>query len=336
LLSYQNIHNIEQLKLLGDPRRLAILQWLMAGPESLSTLGKKLGDHPAKVRHHLKQLEQEGFIELTSTRVIRGFVEKYYQATSQAFLFTGLILPQSPHPKKETIIALGSHDLALEKLASRFNQDYGDEVQFTPIPVGSLEGLIALSQGLSQMAGCHLLDADSGDYNLPYVRHFFPGRPMRLITLAYRQQGLIIPSGNPQGLRGMEDLSREDVEFINRASGSGTRIWIDQQLHRLGIASQSIHGYHREAHTHTQVAAAVAQGTASTGVGLQAAAQQFNLGFIPLFQECYDLVIPQESLDNPRISLLIECFLSGEYRRLIEGLGGYDTTQNGKEKRNLS
>ena len=95
-------------------------------------------------------------------------------------------------------------------------------------------------------------------------------------------------------------------------------------------------GYHREAHTHTQASVAFAQGAASTGVGLQADAQQFYLGFIPLFQECYDLVIPQESLDDPRISLLIECFLSEEYRRLIEGQEGYDTTKNGKERRNLS
>lgn len=331
--TYRNIQNIEQVKVLGDPRRLAILQWLMAGPETLSTLGRKLGDHPAKVRHHLKLLEGEGFVELVSTRIVRGFVEKYYQATSHAFLLNSLILPQNPYPKTDTIVALGSHDLALERLADQFNQDHGSEIRFISLPVGSLDGLDALRQGLCQMAGCHLLDAESGEYNLPYVRHFFPERSMRLITLAYRQQGLIVPPGNPLNLRGLEDLARDDVQFINRAAGSGTRIWLDQQLHRLGIPASRVHGYDREAYTHTQVAAAVAQGKASAGIGLQAAARQFNLGFIPLFQERYDLVIPQEGMQNPSIMRLIDSFLSREYRRLIEGLGGYDITHYGEEKR---
>jgi molybdate-binding protein len=331
--SFRNLKDITQLKLLGDPRRLAVLQWLMAGPETLSTLGKKLGDHPAKVRHHLKLLEQVGFVELVSTRIVRGFVEKYYQATSRAFMVTGLILPQNPHPEDQTIVALGSHDLALERLTSRFNQEHSREIQFVSLPVGSLEGLVALRQGICQIAGCHLLDAASGEYNLPYVRHIFPERSMRLITLAYRQQGLIVPAGNPQGLRGLVDLTHPDVQFINRASGSGTRIWIDQQLHRQGIPPNAVRGYDQEVYTHTQVAAAVAQGKANAGVGLEASARQSNLGFIPLFQECYDLVIPQENIENPRIVFLIDSFLSREYRRLIEGLGGYDITHYGEEKR---
>ncbi len=158
---------------------------------------------------------------------------------------------------------------------------------------------------------------------------------MRLITLAYRQQGLIVPQGNPLNLRGLEDLVREDVQFINRNAGSGTRIWLDQQLHRLGIPASRVRGYEQEAHTHTQVASQIAAGKASAGIGLQAAASQYNLGFIPLFQECYDLVIPKENIANPRIMLLVDSFLSGEYRRLIEGFGGYDITQIGKEKKTL-
>jgi molybdate-binding protein len=328
----QTIKDISHLKVIGDPRRLEILQWLMAGPESLSSLGKKLGDHPAKVRHHLKQLEQEGLVEQTSTRIVRGFVEKYYQATSRAYLFTGVILPVNPYPQNKTILALGSHDLALERLAEQFNRDHGDEIHFICLPVGSLIGLVALCQGLCQITGCHLLDADTGEYNAPYVRHFFPGRPMRMLTLAYREQGFIIPPGNPLGLRRLEDLARPEVQFINRAPGSGTRIWLDQKLHQLGIPSGAVRGYRQEAHTHTQVAAAVARGVASTGIGLQAAARQFQLGFIPLFQERYDLVIPEEETNDPKIQLLIDSFLSGEYRRQIESLGGYDITQTGKER----
>ncbi len=332
---YRSIQNVEQMKVLGDPRRLALLQWLMAGPETLSTLGRKLGEHPAKVRHHLKQLEEAGFVELVSTRILRGFVEKYYQATSRAFHLNELILPQNPNPNSQTIVALGSNDLALEKLAERFNQEHGSEIRFISLPVGSLDGLAALRQGICQLAGCHLLDTDSGEYNLPYVRHFFPERPMLLVTLAYRQQGLIVPTGNPLGLRGLEDLVRQDVQFINRAAGSGTRIWFDQQLHRLGIPASRVKGYNQAAHTHLQVAAAVAEGKASAGIGLQAAARQFGLDFIPLFKECYDLVFSQESMNNPGIPRIIDSFISAEYRHLIEGFTGYDITQNGKEKRTL-
>ena len=197
------------------------------------------------------------------------------------------------------------------------------------LPVGSLEGLIAMRQGLAQMAGCHLLDAESGEYNLPFVRHLFPDRAVSLFTLAHRQQGLIVAPGNPHQVRGLEDLARPDLTLINRNRGSGTRLWLDRHLTLLGIDSQVVHGYSREARTHTAAAEAVRSGRADLALGLQAAALQYDLDFIPLFQERFDLAIPQELAQNHRLAPFLEYLNSGEFRRSVAVLEGYDTAHTG-------
>lgn len=326
----QRIQNLEQIKTLSDPRRLAILQMLMRGPETLTSIGKILGEHPARVRHHLKQLEAIGLIELVETRTQRGFIEKYYQAKARAFIFNEMILPQHPMYPQETIVAAGSHDLALELLARSLAGEEKKERILT-IPVGSLEGLIALRQGKAQLAGSHLIDVASEEYNLSYVRHLFPDRSVTLFTLAYREQGLMVPPGNPKGIRGLQDLGREDVTFINRNRGSGTRVWLDQQIDKIGLDLRHLKGYEQEVRTHIQVAEAIQTGSADVGLGLQAAAQQYQLDFIPLFQERYDLVIPLEMLDNRLLTRLLDYIQSGAFRQDANALGGYDTTHSGDQ-----
>lgn len=326
----QRIQNLEQIKTLSDPRRMAILQLLMTGPETLTSIGKILGEHPARVRHHLKLLESVGLVELVETRSLRGFVEKYYQAKARAFVFNEMILPQYPQDTQETIVAAGSHDLALELLVRSLTSDR-QKGRLLTIPVGSLEGLIALRQGNAHLAGSHLIDGISGEYNLSYVRHFFPDRSITLFTLAYRDQGLMVPPGNPKGIRGLQDLGRQDVTLINRNRGSGTRVWLDRHLDKYGIDVQRLRGYQREVRTHTQVAAAIQTGSADVGLGLQAAAQQYQLEFIPLFQERYDLVIPLEMLENRHLVRLIDYLQSGAFRRDANALGGYDTTHSGEQ-----
>jgi putative molybdopterin biosynthesis protein len=325
--SLQPIRNFEHIKLLADARRLEILRLLMAEPGTLSTLGRVLGEHPARARHHLKLLEQAGLVELVGTRPLHGFVEKYYRATAQAFMLSAIVLPA--WPEGETLVALVSHDLALDLLARRMEQIYTG-FKFLPVPVGSLDGLVALRQGLARLAGCHLLDADTGQYNLPYVRHFFPDRSMAVLTLAYRQQGLLVAPGNPLGIRGLQDLAREDVLLINRNPGSGTRLWLDRQLRLMGLPSEAVRGYDQEVHTHTAVAEAVAQGRANAGIGLQAAARQFSLDFIPLFQERYDLVLPEEDLGGPSLQPLFELLNSGQFRKAVTALSGYETAHTGE------
>ena len=326
----QRIQDLEKIKTLSDPRRMAILQMLMAGPETLTSIGKILGEHPARVRHHLKQLEATGLVELVETRTQRGFVEKYYRAKARTFIFNEMILPRVPGEADETIVAVGSHDLALELLV-RSLTDNGEKERILTIPVGSLEGLIALRQGNAHLAGSHLIDGSSEEYNLSYVRHLFPDRSVTLFTLAYREQGLMVSPGNPKGIRGLADLVRKDVTLINRNRGSGTRVWLDQQIDKIGIDLRHLQGYEQEVRTHTQVAAAIQTGSADVGLGLQAAAQQYQLDFIPLFQERYDLVIPLEMLDNRLLTRLLDYLHSRAFRQDANALGGYDTTHSGDQ-----
>lgn len=318
----EHLQTFDQLKILSDPRRLSILKRLMAGPATLSQLGRSLGEHPAWVRHHLKLLEQAGLVELSQVKVSDGYIEKYYQSRAQAFLFQQLLLPEMPG--KKMVVLSGSHDLAVELLAK---SSCGDLNLFT-LPVGSLDGLVALRQGMCNATGCHLYDGESHDFNVSYVRHFFPDHTMVLLTLAYREQGLMVPPGNPDRVRGLEDLTR-GLRFINRNRGSGTRLWLDGQLNHLGIPSEQIPGYHDEASTHTAVAVAVQQGRAQIGLGIQAAAVAHHLDFIPLFQERYDVVIPHESLDDRQLTPMFDVFYSGEFRRQVQSLSGYDVSHIG-------
>jgi putative molybdopterin biosynthesis protein len=301
----------------------------MSKPATLSQLGDQLGEHPARVRHHLKALEAAGLVELVETRLVRGFVEKYYQARARAFLLHDLILPDLLD--REVVPVLGSHDMALDKLAVHLRDQEPGSVELMVLPVGSLEGLIALRQGAAQIAGCHLMDTTSGEFNLPHIRHLFPDRQVRIFTLAHRTQGLIVPQGNPKDIRAVDDLRRADIKFINRNPGSGTRIWLDIQLKKHDIPGSVVQGYTDHVRTHTHVARAVHLGDVDTGLAIEAAALSFDLNFIPLFQERFDLVISDESLGDRRLLPIFERLESAEFRREVDGLGGYDTAHTGDQ-----
>jgi putative molybdopterin biosynthesis protein len=323
-----NLHSLEVIKVLGDSRRVEILQFLMAEPATLSQLGRKMDMHAAKVRYHLKQLENAGLVEFVSSREVRGFVEKYYQATAQAYFVNYAVLPQPG--EQGTIFALGSHDLALELLADHLGQN-PKTPSLLALPVGSLDGLIALRQGFCQLTGCHLFDPVDGEYNTSYVRHLFPGQRMHVVTLAYREQGLLVAPGNPRQIGGLEDLEREDLTFINRRKGSGTRLWLDQQLSNLGVEITQVQGYNQEVSTHSQVADTIRQGKADFGLAVLASARQFNLDFIPLFEERFDLVIPDEHYQSALLVPALEYLNSARFREAVQGLGGYDPVETGKD-----
>ena len=325
----KRIQDLETIRVLADSRRLAILKLLMSGQATLTQLGQVIGEHPAQIRHHLKLLEKAGLVEMTDQRVVRGFVEKYYRAKANAFLLQEIILPKPSEPG--SFIFLGSHDLALEAMAAQLSSLKLRPLRFFIIPVGSLDGLVALRQGIAQIAGCHLLDTDTGEYNLTFVRHLFPDRLMRMVTLAHREQGLLVASGNPLGIRGIDDLAREDVRLINRNRGSGTRLWLDYQLQQRSLPAQALRGYELEVRTHTAAADMIASGKADAGIGLLAAAQKQNLDFIPLFQERFDLVFPQEQSDNSNFTTLFDFLTSGRFRRIVQHLGGYETEHTGDE-----
>lgn len=320
--SMERLRTFEQIKLLADSRRLSILRHLMTGPASLTQLGHTLGEHPAWVRHHLIRLEQAGLVEISEVRTIAGATEKFYRAIANAFLLQELILPENS--TLPSVIFSGSHDLAIELFARQL----GKHLNIMILPVGSLDGLVTLRQGLCHFSGCHLLDV-TGEYNLPFIRHLFPDRPVLVFTLAEREQGLMIAPGNPKTIRSLADLVRPDVTFINRISGSGTRLWLDRQLKVNGIPVKNIRGYENVTHTHTECAKLVQGGEVDVALGLHAAAHQYDLGFIPLFQERYDLVIPPEQIEMLRP--LLNAIQTSAFRRSMEGLIGYDTTHTGEQ-----
>jgi putative molybdopterin biosynthesis protein len=317
----QSLHTLERLKCLADPRRLRILQVLMTAPASLTMVGKTLGESPAWVRHHLVQLEAAGLVELSETRINGRALEKYYRACADGYLLQQMILPDDPsHP---TVVFSGSHDLAVEMLAEYLSP----HLNLLTLPVGSLDGLMTLRQNLSQVAGCHLLDV-SGEFNLPFVNRIFPDRDMHVITLAYREQGLLTASGNPRSIRELSDLARADLRFINRNPGSGTRLWLDHQLHTQGISPKSISGYDNQVSTHTECARLVGNGSVDTALALRASANRFGLGFIPLFHERYDLVFPREM--SPHLAPLLDTLQTPHFRRQMDALAGYETAHTGE------
>ena len=231
---------------------------------------------------------------------------------------------------ENTVVCIGSHDNALDLLANVLRKKH-PKFSLSSAHVGSMGGLIALKKGEAHIAGTHLLDEDSGEYNIPYMQKLIGDRGMLLINLVYREQGFIVPKGNPKNIRDFNDLTRSDVCFINRQGGSGTRLLTDYHLREKGISPKQIIGYDHEEYTHMSVASAVLTGIADTGMGILAAAQALNLDFIPVAKERYDLAIPKEYADAPNISALLHIIKEDkEFRESVAALGGYDVSDMGK------
>lgn len=230
---------------------------------------------------------------------------------------------------RQTTVVIGSHDMALDILANHLRRRF-PEASLSSANVGSLGGLSAIKRGECHLAGTHLLDEDTGDYNISYIQRLLGDRPVVLLNLVYRQQGLMVAKGNPLKIKGLEDLAREGMRFINRQRGAGTRILLDYRLKQLGINPDNIYGYNREEYTHMAVAAAVASGAADAGLGILAAANALDLDFVPVVEERYDLCIPGEYWDTPYIQRLLEVIATKEFRQQVEALGGYDLRDCGK------
>lgn len=314
------INQIEQLKVLGDSQRLAILRRLMVHPATLSQLGDFLQASPAHIRHHLKGLELAGFVELDSVKPVRGFLEKYYRASASAYLLNMVILPETQ--AGQTTLVIGSNDIALKRLQAEFF-DKKTGVAPVVLSLDSLEGLFKLREGICQMATCHLLDPDSAEYNRGFVRYLFPGQKMALFHMYHREGGLLVQPGNPKQIHNLDDLTRIGLSMVNRERGSGIRVWLDDALGRRGIPSTSLRGYQDEVSSHIEVARAVKEGRADVGLGLQTSAQQFSLDFVPLFEEPYDLVFYQETLVDDRLAPFFDYINSVEFRQAVEKIGGY-------------
>jgi putative molybdopterin biosynthesis protein len=230
---------------------------------------------------------------------------------------------------ERTIVVIGSHDLTLDLLSDELARRAGG-LRLTSSNVGSLGGLIALQRGEAHLAGSHLLDEVTGEYNLSFIRRLLPERSVKVVNLVFREQGLIVPPGNPRGIMRIEDLARGDVRFVNRQKGAGTRVLLDYKLRELGLLPSDLHGYEREEFTHLMVAASVAGGTADTGLGILAAARALHLDFVPVMQERYDVVIPSEYYESELLTPLLDLIRTDEFRAQVEALGGYDASRMGE------
>ena len=229
---------------------------------------------------------------------------------------------------RNTIVIVGSHDNTLDVLADELRA--GDaSLTLSSSHVGSMGGLMAVKRGVCHLAGTHLLDTATGEYNLSYVRRFLPDIPVKLVNLVIRDQGLIIAKGNPKGIKGIEDLGREDVTFINRQGGSGTRILLDYRLGQLGLSPEKINGYTNEEFTHMNVAVAVLGGAADAGLGIFAAAKALGLDFIPVVTEQYDLLIPDCYMETQNIRILLDMIQTERFKKRVKELGGYSMEKTG-------
>ena len=228
-----------------------------------------------------------------------------------------------------TIVAIGSHDLTLDLLASHLRRR-DPKLTLASSHVGSLGGLIALGRGEAHLAGSHLLDEETGEYNLSYVERHLKNRDVVVVNLVHRVQGLMVAPGNPRGISSLEDLARDGLGFVNRQRGSGTRVLLDYKLKELGIAPERIKGYGREEYTHLAVAAAVAAGSADVGVGILSAARAIGVDFVPLLTEQYDLIVPGEFYESELLRPLMSLIRGEEFKREVEALGGYDVSTMGR------
>jgi putative molybdopterin biosynthesis protein len=238
-------------------------------------------------------------------------------------------LLRSPQEVDRTILCTGSHDLSIGVLEDQLKRR-DTQLRIATSNIGSLGGLHSIRRGETHIAGTHLLDPATGVYNVPDIERVLPGSPVVLVHCVKRQQGLLVPRGNPQEVSGIADLGRRDLRFINRQPGSGTRVLLDFKLTQLGIETSSIHGYHHEEFTHMAIAVAVASGLADTGLGILSAADALGLDFIPVGDEQYDLLMLRSFYESSSGGVLLSALRSGDFKRAVQRLGGYDTGATGE------
>ena len=236
----------------------------------------------------------------------------------------------SPMEKlRNTLVVIGSHDPLLDELADMLH--LGDpRLYMSSSHVGSMGGIMAIRRGEAHMAGCHLLDTADGTYNRSFIRKYFPKGDVKLVSCVGRQQGLMVARGNPLNIRSFADISRQGIRYVNRQKGSGTRILTDYLCSREKVEPSDVYGYTREELTHTSVAAQIACGSADVGMGIYSAAKLYDLDFIPICIEEYDLIIPDHAWDSPMVQQLLTILRSDALREKILSMGGYTVDHPGQ------
>lgn len=230
---------------------------------------------------------------------------------------------------RNRIVAVGSHDNTIDVLEDLLREE-DSSLTVSSSHVGSMGGIIAVKNGTCHLAGSHLLDPSDGSYNVSYIKKHLEGIGIKLVNLVMRDQGFIIPKGNPKDIKDIMDLKRDDIVFMNRQAGSGTRILFDYSLEKNNIKKSEVKGYEDEEFTHMSVAVSVLSGRADVGLGIYAAAKALNLDFIPVITEQYDLIIREEFFESYKIQKLLSVINSDKFKTRVEALGGYGTEKTGK------
>lgn len=230
-----------------------------------------------------------------------------------------------------TIVLSGSHDLSLGLLEDALKLQ-SPSLKLSTSNVGSLGGLLALGRNEAHVVSTHLLDPKTGVYNLPDIRRQLRPEDVAIVNLVIRDQGLIVPRGNPKSIKGLRDLVRPGISFINRQPGAGTRVLLDYKLAKLRLNPERISGYEREEFTHMAVAVAVASGLADCGLGVRSAANALSLDFIPVEKEDYDLVFRRDFHDSPPGQALLQAMRSKQFANAVLALGGYSVERTGEQK----
>ncbi len=232
---------------------------------------------------------------------------------------------------QKRIHVIGSHDLSLDIIRDMLKIRH-PSMEFLSTHTGSLSGLFAIKKGISDLCTTHILDEREGVYNIPAIKKYLEHIPCILINIAKRMQGLIVKKGNPKGIKGITDLGRDDIRFINRQPGSGTRFLLDAQLKEAGIDKHNIRGYDREESSHTAVAVMVKESVADTGIAIYGVTKIFSLDFIPLVEEDFDLLVTKTFTEDERFTMLIDLIQSKEFKGRLDSLGGYNTKETGTIK----
>jgi putative molybdopterin biosynthesis protein len=234
----------------------------------------------------------------------------------------------------QTLVVTGSHDPLIDELADMMRRRWYS-ASLGSTHVGSMGGIMAIKRQEAHVAGIHLLDENSGEYNTAYLRKHFPNGRVRLIECVMRSQGLMVKKNNPKDIRGIGDLGQKGLLYVNRQKGSGTRILLDYLLNKEGVAKRNIYGYEREEFTHTAIAALIAADSADVGLGIYAAAKTYDLDFIPICEEQYDFLIPDYAWDTQYVKRLLELMTSSEFRTRLEAMGGYQVANPGQVRLKL-
>ncbi|MEC1523532.1 helix-turn-helix transcriptional regulator [Neobacillus niacini] len=274
----------------------------------------------------IKRGELQAFKVGNKMRIEYEEIERYKESTKAPA--KKIQAEQIEPPASIQIRLSGSHDFLVEHFVKQTSKDL--HLQIQPTYIGSLEGLMMLYRGQTDIAAIHLLDPASQEYNLPFINQLFVHESICVVRFASREQGFIVAKGNPKGISNFGDLTRKDIQFVNRQKGAGTRFLLDSMLSKQGIDPAAINGYENEEWNHLSTASYISRGVADVAFGIHSAASHLGLDFIPVAKEQFDLVLRMSNENKENLVKLIHYLQSDHFKSSITELEGYDIEELGK------